>query len=325
MAADSANDLLTIGELARSSGVPIKTIRHYSDLGLLPPARITAARYRLYDRLALADLETIRLFRSLEFSLDAIAAIVGHIRPVRESLELQLDAVESALRRLRRTRAVLTRALEIGSEDELRAVVGRLQSIAALDAAERGAIMRAAMESHLRGSSIDERWRAELWDAAFKGLPDELSDGQWQALFELMDLVHDRRFGAHLAALGRRHWRHGRKAPSDRSRRELAAFIALAARAHDEHEDWATPRARRLVLRYLRWSARESGRSPTPAYARWLLREAARHDPREERFWELVGIVRGWPPGPPVQTRAFRWLLGAMARQFERRSTRPHV
>jgi len=320
--AASSSDLVTIGELARSSGVPIKTIRHYSDLGLLPPARITAARYRLYDRLALADLETIRLFRSLEFSLDAIAAIVGRSRPVRESIQLQLDAVESALRRLRRTRAVLTRALEIGSDDELRAVVGRLQSIAALDAAERGAIMRAAMESHLRGSSIDERWRAQLWDAAFKGLPDELSDGQWQALFELMDLVHDKRFGAHLAAMGKRHWRNGRKAPSDRSRRELAALITVAARAHDAHEDWSTPRARRLVQRYLRWSARESGRSPTPSYARWLLRDAARHDPREERFWELVGIVRGWPPGPPVQTRAFRWLLSAMARQFARPSVR---
>src|SRR5262249_29168503 len=114
----------------------------------------------------------------------------------------------------------------------------------------------------------------------------------------------------------------GRKAPSDRSRRELAQLISLAARAHDDQEDWSTPRAKRLVRGYLRWSARESSRLPTPAYARWLLREAARHDPREERFWELVGIVRGWPPGPSVQTRAFRWLLDAMARQFERHSGR---
>ena len=323
--ATSSDALLTIGELARSSGVPIRTIRHYSDLGLLPPARVTSARYRLYDQMALSDLETIRLFRSLEFSLDAIAAIVGRSRPVRESLQLQLDAVESALRRLRRTRAVLARALEVESDDELRAVVGRLQSIAALDAAERGAIMRAAMESHLRGSSVDERWRAQLWDAAFKGLPDELSDSQWQALFELMDLVHDKRFGAHLAAVGKRYWRHGRKAPSDRAKRELTDLIAVAARAHDDREDSSTPRARRLVLRYLRWSARESGRSATPAYARWLLREAARHDPREERFWELVGIVRGWPPGPSVQTRAFRWLLSAMARQYDRPSARTHA
>jgi DNA-binding transcriptional MerR regulator len=318
VAATAPDQLLTIGELARTSGVPIKTIRHYSDLGLLPPVRVTAARYRLYDRMALADLETIRLFRSLEFSLDAIAAIIGRSRPVRESLRLQLDAVESALRRLRRTRAVLARALEIGSDDELRAVVGRLQGIAALDAAERGAIMRAAMESHLHGTLVDEAWRAQLWDAAFKGLPDELSDAQWHALFELMDLVHDQGFGAHLTAMGKRHWRHGRVAPSDRSKRELATLITDAARAHDDHEDWSTARARRLVHQYLRWSARQTGKSPTAAHARWLLRESARHDPREERFWELVGTVRGWPAGPSAQTRAFRWLLKAMGRQFAR-------
>ena len=318
MASTASASLLTIGELARSSGVPIKTIRHYSDLGLLPPARVTSARYRLYDRLALADLETIRLFRSLEFPLNAIAAIVARSRPVRESLQLQLDAVESALRRFRRTRAVLARALEVGSDDELRTVVGRLQSIAALDAAERGAVMRAAMESHLCGSPVDEQWRAQLWDAAFKGLPDELSDAQWRALFELMELVHDKRFGAHLSAIGRRHWRRGRKAPSDRSKRELARLIVVAARAHDAERPWSTPRARRLVQHYLRWSAQQTGRSPTPAYARTLLREAARHEPREERFWELIGIVRGWPPGPSAQTRAFRWLLNAMARQLER-------
>jgi hypothetical protein len=213
---------------------------------------------------------------------------------------------------------VLARALEIGSDDELRAVVGRLQGIAALDAAERGAIMREAMESHLHGTLVDEAWRAQLWDAAFKGLPDELSDAQWQALFELMDLVHDPGFGAHLAAMGKRHWRHGRVAPSNRSKRELAKLIADAARAHDDHEDWSTPRASRLVQQYVRWSARQTGKPPTAAHARWLLRQAARHDPREERFWELVGIVRGWPPGPSSQTRAFRWLLKAMARQLAR-------
>ncbi len=316
MAATAPDQLLTIGELARTSGVPIKTIRHYSDLGLLPPARVTPARYRLYDRMALADLETIRLFRSLEFPLDAIAAIIGRSRPVRESLQLQLDAVESALRRLRRTRAVLGRALEIGSDDELRAVVGRLQGIAALDAAERGAIMRAAMESHLHGTLVDEAWRAQLWDAAFKGLPDELSDAQWHALFELMDLVHDQGFGAHLAAMGKRHWRHGRRrlriarsasSPnSSPTRRALTTITRTGPR-----------RARNASSgRYLRWSARQTGKSPTAAHARWLLREAARHDPREERFWELVGMVRGWPPGPSAQTRAFRWLLKAMAGQF---------
>src|ERR671918_138729 len=40
--------LYRIGELARLTGVPVKTIRYYSDLGLLPPAAVRGSGYRLY-------------------------------------------------------------------------------------------------------------------------------------------------------------------------------------------------------------------------------------------------------------------------------------
>ena len=308
--------LMTIGALARASGVPVKTIRHYSDVGLLPPADVTAARYRLYRPGALGELETIRLFRSLDFSLDAIAAIVDRKRPLRASVRLQLDAVDATLRRLRRTRAVLQRALDSTSDEELPAIVSRLHGIARLDAAERSAIMREAMESHLRGGPVDHAWRTQLWDAAFKNLPDALTDAQWSALFDLMELVHDPSFGASVAAHGARHWRTVSPADAARGQREMARLVALAARAHDTQEGLDTARARRLVGAYVRWSARRAGRQPTAAFARSLVRAAAAHDPREARFWELVGVLRGWPAGPLPQTRAFRWLLSALARQF---------
>lgn len=315
--------LMTIGDLAAASGAPVKTIRHYSDLGLLPPAAISAARYRLYDRSALGTLETIRLFRSLDFSLAAIAAVLARTRPLRESLALQLDAIESSLRRLRRTRAVLVRAMRADSDEGMVEIVGRLQGVAALDAAERGAIMRSAMESHLRGTAVDALWQTRLWDAAFKDLPDELSDVQWSALFDLIDLVHDPSFGAAVASHGDRHWRGVPKDPDPRrTERALGAIVADAARAHDGDEGLTTARAKRLVGNYVRWSARRAGRAPTPAFARRLLRQAAGHDPREARFWELVGVLRGWPAGPSPQARAFDWLLRALAAQFPRRARR---
>ncbi|MGY5127688.1 TIGR03086 family metal-binding protein [Streptomyces nigrescens] len=45
---EDGTDLLTIGELARLTGVPVKTIRNWSDQDLLPPAARTPAGYRLY-------------------------------------------------------------------------------------------------------------------------------------------------------------------------------------------------------------------------------------------------------------------------------------
>ena len=51
--------LLTIGELARSAGLTAKTVRFWSDQGLLPPAGRTPAGYRLYGPDALGRLGLI--------------------------------------------------------------------------------------------------------------------------------------------------------------------------------------------------------------------------------------------------------------------------
>ncbi|MGH2849634.1 MAG: MerR family DNA-binding transcriptional regulator, partial [Solirubrobacteraceae bacterium] len=49
-----------IGELSRLTGVPVRTIRFYSDSGLLPPAGRSEAGYRRYDDGAQAQLGLIR-------------------------------------------------------------------------------------------------------------------------------------------------------------------------------------------------------------------------------------------------------------------------
>ena len=46
--------LLTIGELARRAGVPVRTIRFWSDSGLVPPASRTDGDRRLYDAACVA-------------------------------------------------------------------------------------------------------------------------------------------------------------------------------------------------------------------------------------------------------------------------------
>jgi DNA-binding transcriptional MerR regulator len=61
--------VFTIGELARRTGLPVKTIRFYSDEGLLPPTDRTPAGYRLYDTAALARLELVRTLRELGLGL----------------------------------------------------------------------------------------------------------------------------------------------------------------------------------------------------------------------------------------------------------------
>jgi hypothetical protein len=36
-------------------------------------------------------------------------------------------------------------------------------------------------------------------------------------------------------------------------------------------------------------------------------------DRRSERYWELLGIINGWPPFGPPKTPAFEWVIAALA------------
>lgn len=58
-------EYLTIGQLARRAGGPARTIRFWSDTGVVQPARRTAGGYRLYDAESPARLDLVRSLREL--------------------------------------------------------------------------------------------------------------------------------------------------------------------------------------------------------------------------------------------------------------------
>lgn len=62
----------TVKEVSRLTGVSVRTLHHYDAIGLLKPTAVTEAGYRLYDEQTLGKLQTILLFRELEFPLKEI-------------------------------------------------------------------------------------------------------------------------------------------------------------------------------------------------------------------------------------------------------------
>jgi DNA-binding transcriptional MerR regulator len=54
---DDAATMLTIGQLAQRTGLPVRTIRYWSDIGAVPPAGRTGRDHRRYDAAAVARLE----------------------------------------------------------------------------------------------------------------------------------------------------------------------------------------------------------------------------------------------------------------------------
>lgn len=66
----------TVKEVSKITGVSVRTLHYYDEIGLLKPTEVTEAGYRLYDDTALERLQSILLFRELQFSLKEIKAIL---------------------------------------------------------------------------------------------------------------------------------------------------------------------------------------------------------------------------------------------------------
>lgn len=69
--------MMTVKEVSDLTGVSIRTLHYYDQIGLLHPSEVTDAGYRKYNESELARLQQILLFRELEFSLKDIRIILA--------------------------------------------------------------------------------------------------------------------------------------------------------------------------------------------------------------------------------------------------------
>lgn len=68
----------TVKEVSEITGISIRTLRYYDEIGLLKPTELTEAGYRLYDNKALEKLQEIMFFRELEIPLIDIKKIMDN-------------------------------------------------------------------------------------------------------------------------------------------------------------------------------------------------------------------------------------------------------
>ncbi|MEU9622056.1 MerR family transcriptional regulator [Streptomyces sp. NPDC048155] len=122
---------LGIGELAARTGLPVKTIRYYSDIGLLPESGRSRGGHRRYAADALPRLRLIQRLRALDTPIAAIAAVMTGEHSLADLVTRELDTVQAQMRELA-WRQGLLRTLDDCPEPErlrrlaLLAEVGRL-------------------------------------------------------------------------------------------------------------------------------------------------------------------------------------------------------
>ncbi|CAI9389832.1 MerR family transcriptional regulator [Microbacterium sp. T2.11-28] len=156
----------SIQQIAKLAGTTSRTLRHYGELGLLPPSSVGSNGYRRYDGAALVRLQRILLLRELGLGLPQIAEILA--RPTSEE-----GALEGHLAWLREERERLAR---------------QIASVETTIAAMRGGEELMAEEmfdgfDHTRyRAEVEERWGADAYaagDAWWRGMSAE-DKAQWQ-------------------------------------------------------------------------------------------------------------------------------------------------
>ncbi len=78
----------TVKDMSEITGVSIRTLRYYDEIGLLKPTELTEAGYRLYDNKALEKLQEIMFFKELEVPLNVIKKIMENPNYDREQVLL---------------------------------------------------------------------------------------------------------------------------------------------------------------------------------------------------------------------------------------------
>lgn len=90
---------MKIGDIAKKSGLPAKTVRYYESIGLIPPAARAANGYRTYSESDLQILKFVQRARGLGFSVEDIASLLALWQDThRASADVKALAVEHVAR-----------------------------------------------------------------------------------------------------------------------------------------------------------------------------------------------------------------------------------
>ena len=120
---------MTVGELSRISGVTVRTLHHYDEIGLVAPSQRTSANYRLYSEDDVLRLQQVLVFRELGMPLDEIATLLDDatranradlLRRHRGALERKRGQLDQMLAAVDHAIAILEKGTQTMTAEDVR-------------------------------------------------------------------------------------------------------------------------------------------------------------------------------------------------------------
>jgi DNA-binding transcriptional MerR regulator len=293
---------MTIGELARRTGLAVRTLRFYADAGVLPEASRSGSGYRLFGPDAVARARLLRTLRELGVGLEDIKRVLTAEVSLPEIADRHARALDAQIRTLRLQRAVLRAVASSTNAEELQ----RMTDLTSMTAEKRRHILDDYLDAVFadHDSPVAERLRTGAPE-----LPDDPSADQVAAWVELVELLRDPDYIALSRRMAERAQSEGVAPDGGREATAAIAEHAGAAVRGDLAPD--SPEAL-AVLEHLE--------TMTPGAPNGREADAERieafTDDRVARYWTLVGIINGWPQerttGVVHLIEAWEWYAKAL-------------
>ena len=292
---------LTIGQLAARLGVPVRTVRFWSDEGLVDPPARSAGGYRLYDAAAVARLDLVCTLRELGLGLPAIRELLARRRTVADVAAEHVRALDAEIRLLRLRRTLLRFVAAAGTTTE---EMGIVHELATLSARERQQLIDDFAARTFQGVPEDAPGAGIA--AGMRTLPAELPEDptpeQVGAWLELARLVADPAFADRVREMARAGAGATPEEP-DLLGADAGRMVSLGRQALASSVVPGSAGAEALVSEWLGEGA---------GCRRQLAdRLATFTDARVERYWQLLGVLNGWPPFEP-SVPAVEWWTAAL-------------
>lgn len=313
--------LYTIGELARRTGLTVKTIRFYSDRGIVAPDDRTPAGYRRYGPDAVTRLALVRTLRELGLGLEVIRRVVDRELTLGQVAAEHAAALDVQIGVLRLRRAVLTAAARrepTFEEMEL------MHELARLSHSEKQRLVDDFLGAVFEGPQSGPR-QAAAQRSLTPELPDSPTEEQVAAWVELAELSLDADFRASVRRMARSSGHDQPDGDTTPPRPGVAAITRDLARSAvasgiNPESPQADPVVAAIVARCAAAHAHSHSHSHsdsdsdsdcTEPRRRLLERLEAANDPRWDRYVHLLALINGWPPPEPLAP-VIDWAVTAL-------------
>lgn len=167
--------LVKVGELARRTGLTVRTLHHYDSIGLLTPSVRSEGMHRLYNQADVGRLHAIQALRRLGFSLVDIGRVLEHEgEGLQETIARQIRALDQEITQASELRSqlhLLKDRLALGGEPDMSNWLSTLSLMNTYANYFSSAELKLILKNQHRQSKV---W-GDLFEAVHQAMRDQLA------------------------------------------------------------------------------------------------------------------------------------------------------